>query len=263
MRYWRLIWLTVLLMLAGGRACLAETPAQKPIGEYSLHDFAAKWMMQQDDIADINRYAAANQALIARGDNDRLIVLFGDSITFHWPQDQLPALDAHQFVNRGIPGQNSSQMLLRFESDVVALSPSVVVLLAGTNDLRAYAGRPEAIREQVLDRATRNITAMADIAKARNIDVILCALPPVGPTQAGVFRDPETIVALNHWLKDFANTRGLGFVDYHHAVLGKKGYLNTAYTSDDLHVNAQGYRAMTDRLAPVLHDRLENTGSAN
>lgn len=245
----------VILFLVLAPALHAQEAPNKPLGEYTLHDFAAKWMMQQDDLADLEHYAEENAALIASGDERRRIVLIGDSITYHWPEELLPDDSTTLFVNRGIPGQNTSQMLLRFEDDVVALRPAMVVIFAGTNDLRAHAGKPEDLRDRVTRQVQRNITAMVDIADARQIAVVLCAITPVGPSQAGVYRDPETILSLNRWLRRFSDERGLAFVDYHEAV-SKKRILNPAFTTDDLHVNESGYRAMTERLLTAM-DRMK------
>lgn len=238
---------------AATSAALPQSPQQKPVGEFTLHDFAAKWMMQQDDIADIAHYAESNRLLQAKGLGRERIILFGDSITYHWPAEML-ARPGFDLINRGIPGQNTSQMLLRFEADVVALSPSIVVILAGTNDIRAYFGDPKDLRESALEKIQRNITAMTDIAKARNIDVIICAVTPVGPAQADIFRDPATIVTLNAWLADFAKIHDFEYADYYSAVLGAGGLLNPDYSTDGLHVNSAGYEAMSTPLSAAIEN---------
>lgn len=217
------------------------------IGDYTLHDFVAKWMMQQDDIAEIDRHAAANAALGAPV--RPRIVLFGDSITEFW---QPPPLENIELVNRGIAGQNSSQMLLRFEDDVVSLSPKAVVILCGTNDMRAYVGDPASIRDSALARVSRNVRAMADIARANRISVVLCTLPPVGRDLQKVSRDPAAVRGINAWLSRFAADRGCGVVDYYSALADVDGYLPSALGEDGVHPNEAGY----SRMWPVLLNQL-------
>src|SRR3546814_38094 len=202
-------------------AMLLALPAQagparetKPFGAMTVHDFAAKWMMQQDDIADIGFYAQANADLLASTDRTPRIVLMGDSITYHWAPQLLPNLREAVFVNRGIAGQNSSQMLLRFEDDVIALAPVAVVILAGTNDLRVYAGSHAEAAPAILARIRRNVTAMADIAAARGVKVIIGSVPPILPAMEGNRRDPRTLTAANAWLRAFARQRGYAFAHY-------------------------------------------------
>jgi lysophospholipase L1-like esterase len=218
------------------------------IGDYTLHDFAAKWMMQKDDIAEIARHAAANAELRAQAPTAPRIVMFGDSITEFW---RCPHLDGVELVNRGIAGQNSSQMLLRFEDDVVSLSPKAVVILCGTNDLRAYVGDPSSIGASALARISRNVTAMADIAKANDIRVVLCALPPVGRDLRRVSRDPAAVQTVNQWLGAFAARRGYSFADYFSA-LAEEGYLPVELGEDGVHPNIAGYARMWPILSSII-----------
>lgn len=245
-----------LLLAAPALAQQQRAPAAEPRGlpDMKLHDFAAKWMVQQDDLADVGHYREANQKLAALTDKRARIVLMGDSITFHWPEQALPAAQHQLVLNRGIPGQNSTQMLLRFEDDVVALAPTAVVLLAGTNDLRVYVGDPAAVStaDSVLARLRRNVTAMADIAQARGIALVLCALPPLGTDSARLARDPPTLRRANAWLREFATARGLRFADYHAALAEADGSLPARLSADGLHPNAEGYRLMLPRVETAL-----------
>ena len=240
--------IAALLLAALALADPAEMPT--PPADLTPRN-AAKWLMLHGDIAELGVHAEANRALIASGDRRPRVVLLGDSITFHWPAESLPELDGVRMVNRGIPGQNSSQMLLRFEDDVAALGPAAVAILAGTNDLRLF-GRPTN-GDAALRQIARNITAMADIADARRIRVVLCAIPPVGPGEAGRTRDPSAIVAANQWLRSFAAARGYGFVDYHAALVGPNGLVAPAYTNDGLHLMPIAY----DKLEPLLRQALQ------
>lgn len=223
------------------------------IGDYTLHDFASKWMMQQDDLAEVGRHAQANRDLLANGDKRARIVLMGDSITANWADLAARDTAAVRLVNRGIGGQNTSQMLLRYEDDVVQLAPSAVVIMGGTNDLRAYVGDPALVGPSALERIRRNITAMADIAEGRRFKVVLCTLPPVGADRERVSRDAGAILAVNAWIKSFAASRGYAVADYHAALADPAGALPAALSPDGIHPNADGYAVMW----PVLSRALE------
>jgi len=223
------------------------------IGDYTLHDFAAKWMMQQDDIAEISRYAASNAALREKAPTLPRLVMFGDSITEFW---QLPDLEGAEIINRGIAGQNSSQMLLRFEDDVASLAPKVVAILCGTNDLRAYVGDPASIGTSALARISRNVKAMADIAKANDIRVVLCTIPPVGRERQRVSRDPTAVRTVNEWLRQFASSRSFHLVDYYLALASEDGYLPPELGEDGVHPSQQGYSRMLSAFLPVTAEMI-------
>jgi len=217
------------------------------IGDYTLRDFAAKWLMQQCDLAETNVYREANRALLAGEDRRQRLVFMGDSITEFWADLAELQTEAVAIVNRGIRGQNSSQMLLRFEDDAIALRPACIVLLCGTNDLRSYVGDAGSVAEGARQRVVRNVTAMADIAQARRIALCLGAVPPVNPAHP-VHRDPSAIVAINAWLADFAAARELDFIDYHRVLVDAAGHLDAAFSEDGVHPNAAGYARMRREL---------------
>jgi lysophospholipase L1-like esterase len=219
--------------------------------ELTVKDLAAKYLMQQADLADLKFYRDQNRVVIASKDPRPRIVLMGDSITFHWEAEERPAPAALNLLNRGIAGQNSDQMLMRFEDDVVALKPAAVVIAAGANDARVYVGAPADAREQVVARIARNVSAMADIAEGRRIKVVIAAITPCRGC-AALGRDPGTIVAANTWLRQFASERGYPFVDYHAAIVGPDGQLPAQLTRDGLHPLPPGYALMWKKLAPAL-----------
>ncbi|GIL38238.1 GDSL-type esterase/lipase family protein [Roseiterribacter gracilis] len=210
-----------------------------------------KRIVARDDVAELDRYRADNRTLLASSDARPRIVLLGDSILFHWTDDKLPAPAKLNLINRGIPGQNTTQMLLRFEDDVVALAPKTVVLMGGTNDLRVYEGEPAAARDDVVARATRNLTAMADIAQAQGIKVILCTVPPFG-SDPKLQRDLGTVLALNDWIRSFAKARTYPVADTFMSLADPAGYLPVELAPDGLHPNDEGYRRMWRRLETAL-----------
>ena len=214
------------------------------VGDYSLHDFAAKWMMQLDDIPELSRYAQANRALLANPDPRPRVVFIGDSITDHWTSIAARSDTNVLWVNRGISGSNTSQMLLRFEDDAIGLTPKVIVIMGGTNDLRAYAGTPDSVADGAFARVTRNLTAMADIAAGRGVRVVLCAVPPVGRDTDRIARDPQGVARINAWIAEFARARGLGFVDYGVVLADGEGHMKPELSPDGIHPNDAGYRLM-------------------
>lgn len=220
----------------------SRTAAAGPASERTL------W---QGDAAGATVHAQANADLLASNDGRARAVLIGDSITWHWESQWLPQLDGTLLVNRGIAGQNSSQMLLRFEDDVIALTPVAVVILAGTNDLRIDAGTHADAAPEILARIRRNITAMADIAAANGVKVIISSIPPIVPALQGKRRDPQTLAAANRWLRSFADRRGYAFADYG-VLADSRGFLREALTADGLHPNAEAYRLMQPVLAAAL-----------
>ncbi len=196
-------------------------------------------------------YAEANAALSPARAGEARVVLMGDSITYHWKPDLLPRPTGIAWVNRGVPGQSSEQMRLRFKEDVVALAPAVVVILAGTNDLRVRTGSHADAEPAILERLSRNITTMADMASAHDIRVVLSAIPPFDAARDGYRRDPETKRKANTWLRAFAKTRGYPFVDYEN-LADVDGKLREGLSEDGLHPNAAAYALMQHALAEAV-----------
>jgi len=221
------------------------------IGDYTLRDFAAKWMSQQCDLAQLGYHRAANDRLVGDGDGRDRVVFMGDSITEFWAAIAELGGEGWRALNRGIAGQSSTQMLLRFGDDAVDLAPRLIILLCGTNDLRSYAGAPGMIVDVALGHIRRSVTAMADIAQARGIALALATLPPVG-RQLETYRDPAGILEANGWLREFADTRRLRLIDYHAALLDQEGFLPPELSDDGVHPNAAGYARMRIALQPTL-----------
>jgi lysophospholipase L1-like esterase len=197
----------------------------------------------------LGRYAAANAALPPPIRRERRVVFFGDSITDGWSRPRNGGFfPGKRYINRGISGQTTAQMLVRFRADVVALRPQAVVILAGTNDIAGNSGptTPEAIQH--------NLAAMTDIARANRIKVVLASLLPVSdekkdaqgkPLVRTAERPPEAIVALNRWIAEYARKMGHVFLDYHAALANEQGTLKNELNDDGVHPNAAGYAVMT------------------
>jgi lysophospholipase L1-like esterase len=200
------------------------------------------------DFGGLFRYAAANAALAPPKPGEARVVFFGDSITDNWSQPQYGGFfPGKPYVNRGISGQTTAQMLLRFRADVIELRPKVVVILAGTNDIAGNAG------PATLDQIEDNLADMAELARAHGIRVVLASLLPVSDDKkeangAALIRTRQrptaTIQELNRWLAGYAAKNGHVYLDYFSATADGSGRLRPELNDDGLHPNARGYAVM-------------------
>ncbi|MDP5036411.1 MAG: GDSL-type esterase/lipase family protein [Alishewanella sp.] len=201
------------------------------------------------------KYQQANQQFIANYPQGALVVFMGDSITEFWPYQRPTFFAQNNFIGRGIGGQVSHQMLLRFREDVLNLKPQVVVILAGTNDIAQNSG---AI---VLPRVADNIFSMAELARAHGVSVILCSVLPASdfPWRSGL-QPVHRIVELNQLIKQYAVQHQIPYVDYYAAMNDGKGGLRVpdfTNAKDLVHPNAAGYALMESLIAPVIASVLE------
>lgn len=190
------------------------------------------------DWPNLARYAADNAKLTTA---TARVVFMGDSITDAWIRRSPKFFtDNPQYVDRGIGGQTTPQMLIRFRPDVIALKPRVVVILGGTNDIAGNTG------PMTLEMIEDNLASMAELAKAHNIAVVLSSVMPVcdyiKPQTAQ--RPPETIIKLNEWIKSYCAKNKLIYLDYYSALLDDQKMLKKELTNDGLHPNEAGYAVM-------------------
>lgn len=200
------------------------------------------------DFGRLSRYADANHALAPASPTEPRVVFFGDSITDRWSQPQSGGFFPRRpYVNRGIGGQTTGQMLLRYRADVVALKPRVVVILAGTNDLAGNAG--PVTPEQLLD----NLVTMAELARLHGIRVVLASILPVADDKTDAGGQPlirsrgkpvELLRSINRRIADYASANGHVFLDYFTAMATPAGALKAALNDDGLHPNGAGYAVM-------------------
>jgi lysophospholipase L1-like esterase len=213
------------------------------------------------DFGCLSRYEGANAALAPKRAGERRVVFFGDSITDNWSKAGYGGFFAGRpYLNRGIGGQTTSQMLLRFAPDVIALGPDVVVILAGTNDI---AGNSGPVRLEVVEQ---NLATMAELAKLHGIRVVLASLLPVAddkhdpdgrPLLRTPDRPPVKIRALNAWMEDYARRHGHVYLDYFSAVADASGLLKPDLNNDGLHPNAAGYAVMAPRAEQAIAEALK------
>ena len=213
---------------------------------------ASRIKVYMNDFGELSRYRDANAALPPIASGEERVVFFGDSITDGWKIEE--SFPGKPYVNRGIGGQTTSQMLVRFRQDVVNLRPKVVVILAGTNDI---AGNSGTIANEDIEA---NYSDIAELAKANNIRVIFSSILPVNnySERAKEFfaqRPMERILALNSWLQDYCQRNHLIYLDYFSAVVDEKGMLKRELADDGLHPNKAGYAIM----APMAEKAIAKT----
>jgi len=269
----RICWtLTMALLLSGtGHAQLAGEFAP-PRSNCCLANTAKGLADQLQDWNQLGRYHQANQQLKKQPADPKRVVFMGDSITDLWRLDDY--FPARPYVNRGIGGQTTPQMLVRMYPDVIDLKPAAMVLLAGTNDIARNTGPMTA------EMIQQNIMAMTELAQHHGIRVILCSLlpvsdypflkqqqsgqppPPAGPgpgaprVRMTEGRPPADILALNAWIRDYAARSNAIYVDYFTAFADERGWLKEAYSADGLHPNAEGYRVMAPLVAAAIQKAL-------
>ena len=200
------------------------------------------------DWPNLARYRLENKKLDVQSNNQNRVVFMGDSITEGWSQLYPKYFGQRGYINRGISGQTTPQMLIRFKPDVIDLNPFVVVILAGTNDIAGNTG-PSSIK-----MITDNIFSMSYLAKAYGIKVVLSSILPVYEYEwAKEIKDvPSIILALNDKLKEFAISNNMEYLDYYSAVVNATGGLMEEYSPDGVHPNIKGYEVMSNLAEKVL-----------
>ena len=218
--------LAMVSIATGASAQQAAAPPPVSEAETRLHT----------DWAWLGRYRDDDASLIASGAKTR-VVFIGDSITEGW-RDKVPGFFRPGIVGRGIGGQTTPQMLLRFRQDVIALHPAAVHIMAGTNDIAGNTG------PMTLAETQGNIMSMAELARATGIKVILASIPPAAafPWRAGLKPAPA-IAAMNAWLADYARRTGATYVDYWSA-LHEGDAMRADYSRDGVHPEVAGYAVM-------------------
>ena len=205
---------------------------------------------QNADWPNLERYRKANAELVPAAAREQRVVFMGNSIMDSWAP-RFPAMfPGKPYIGRGISGQTTPQMLVRFRQDVIALTPRVVVILAGTNDIAGNTG-PSAI-EMIED----NLASMAELAKANGIRVVMCSVLPVFdyPWKPGLEPAPK-IIALNRWMRTYAAEHGAVYVDFHGALADERQGMKKELATDGVHPNDAGYLVM----APLVEQGIAAT----
>lgn len=211
---------------------------------------ASRIAIYTDDFGELTRYRETNAALTPPAAGEKRVVFLGDSITDYWKlRDYFPG---KPYLNRGIDGQTSSQMLVRFRQDVIDLHPAVLIVLAGTNDIAGVTGR---IRDEDIEA---NYASMAEWARTHHIGVVFSSLLPVNnytpdAKESYALRPGQRILAVNRWLRAYCDKNALVFLDYYSAMVDDKGMLRRELSDEGLHPNRAGYKIM----APLAERAIE------
>jgi lysophospholipase L1-like esterase len=210
--------------------------------------------MLMNDFGQLARYHDDDGKLGAPAAGEQRVVFFGDSITDIWKLDE--SFPGRHYINRGIGGQTTPQMLVRFRPDVIDLQPAVVVVLAGTNDIAGNTG------DETLEQIEGDYATMAELAKVHRIRLVFASVMPINnynPRALSFFlqRSPEKILQLNAWLKKYCADNGLVYLDYFSAMVDGRGMLKAGLTEDGLHPNGAGFAVMAP-LAEAAIEKAEN-----
>lgn len=239
----KVAFLPLLLLHAAIGMAQTASPTSQALAERL--DAAEKLLV---DWPNLSRYRDDNARLGAPKAGQRRVVFLGDSITEAWGRDADDFFPGKPYVNRGIGGQTTPQMLLRFRADVIALKPSVVIILAGTNDIAGNTGpsTPAMIED--------NLVSMAELARANGIKVVFASILPTTSYPWRMQVHPaDTIRELNAWLKAYCARERLVYLDYYSAMAGPDGGLRSGLSGDGVHPNAAGYAVM----APLAQKAIE------
>ena len=238
---------------------LAQQPAPSipSTGHPELDQYrASRVSIYTDDFGQLARYREANAALAPPTVGENRVIFLGDSITDYW---KLPDyFSGKPYINRGIDGQSTPEMLVRFRQDVIALHPKVLVVLAGTNDIAGVTGPTS--NEDI----EANYASMAELARAHHIRVVFASILPAHDytheaEESFALRPRERILALNKWLKDYCAKNRLVYLDYFSALVDEKGLLKRALSDDGLHPTDAGYKIM----APLAEKAIQKALAQN
>ena len=214
----------------------AQTPASTP-----------------DQWASLPKYQQANADLPPPAAGKKRVVFFGDSITEAWALDK-NFFPGKSYLDRGINGQTTTQMLVCFRQDVIRLHPAVVVILAGTSDIAENLGPTS------LQAIEDNLQSMAELATANGIRPVLCSLLPAldYPWRRGL-NPPEKIAALNHWIEKYCARAGLVYLNYFPALVDAHQGMRSEFTQDGVHPNSAGYAVMMPMAEEAIRKALHGS----
>jgi lysophospholipase L1-like esterase len=239
---------------------LAQQPASSipSTGFAGLDQYrASRISIYTDDFGQLARYREADAAL-APATGEKRVVFLGDSITEYW---KLPNyFPGKPYINRGVDGQTTPEMLVRFRQDVIHLHPKVVVMLAGTNDIAGVTGPTS--NEDI----EANYASMAELARAHRIRMVFASVLPVhnythDAEESFALRPRDRILALNRWLKDYCTKNRFVYLDYFSAVVDERGMLKRSLADDGLHPTDAGYKIMASLAEKAIQKSLAENGA--
>jgi lysophospholipase L1-like esterase len=229
-------------------------PSIPPTGFGGLDQYrASRISIYTDDFGQLARYREADAALASPAAGEKRVIFLGDSITDYWKlADYFPG---KPYINRGIDGQTTPEMLVRFRQDVIDLHPKVVVVLAGTNDIAGVTG--PTLNEDI----EANYASMAELTRAHRIRIVFASVLPVhnythDAEESFALRPRDRILALNKWLRDYCAKNRLVYLDYFGALVDERGMLKRALSDDGLHPTDAGYKIMASQAEKAIQKAL-------
>jgi len=203
--------------------------------------------IKNPDWAYLDKYKDENTQIKTLPFEESRIVFFGDSIIAGWKTNSPEFFSNKKYINRGINGQTTSQMLIRFRPDVIELKPEIVIILAGTNDIAGNTG------PTTLETILGNLISMCELANANNIKPILSSILPASdyPWRKGI-EPAEKIEKLNAMILQYANANHITYVDYYSAMVDKQKGMKSIYSNDGVHPNKEGYYVMNSIIEPFI-----------
>ncbi|RPI75950.1 MAG: acylhydrolase [Ignavibacteriales bacterium] len=215
-----------------------------------IHFSACGQENKLEEFADFNKYAEANEKLGSPKPGEKRVVFMGNSITEFWAGG---FFSENKYINRGISGQTTPQMLLRFRNDVINLKPDLVVILAGINDIAENTG-PIALED-----IFGNIVSMTQLAEANGIKVILCSVLPAYDFPWNTGLNPlEKIIKLNEMIKLYCEQNNIPYVDYYSSMVDERKGLDKKYSEDGVHPNLSGYKVMEPIVKKAIKKLIKN-----
>jgi len=210
--------------------------------------------MNAQDWPNLERFRADNAALGQPAKGENRIIFMGNSITQGWIEKRPEFFANRPYINRGISGQTTPQMLIRFRQDVIDLQPKVVVILAGTNDIAGNTG------PSTLEMIENNLASMSELAKENGIRVVLSSVLPVFdyPWKPGL-KPAEKIITLNAWIKKYCDKKGFIYLDYFSSLADERNGMKAALTIDGVHANLAGYKIME----PLVEEAIQRALNQN
>jgi lysophospholipase L1-like esterase len=252
MRILKFVSVIIVLIIAGGITLYAQNKDTKPTQAQIDAWKKAEEERVHNDWANLARFHDENIKIGLPLAGEKRVVFMGNSITEGWSRVDSTFFKGKPYVNRGISGQTTPQMLIRFKPDVINLKPSVVVILAGINDIAGNTG------PSTLEMIEDNLSSMVEIAKANHVPVVLSSVLPAFdfPWRPGM-KPAEKVVKLNTWIKKYAESNGCTYVDYFTPMADDRDGLKKELSEDGVHPNLLGYKIMDPLVETAIQKALK------
>jgi len=246
-RHFLSVWLALIAVGARAEPGSTSTPAEEDLPQWKV-------LRSLRDFGGLGAYAKENAALPAAPANR--VVFLGDSITEFWGKKS-PFFPGQPYLNRGVAGQTTAQMLIRFRQDVIELRPAVVIIQGGLADIAGFAG-PSSLAE-----IESNLRSMVELARFNHIRPIMVGGPPATDYPGRTGPEPaKQVVALNEWVKRYCASSDLVFLDYHAALVGSDGQMKAGVSDDGVHPNEKGYALLKPLAEQAIADALRRRAAS-